>query len=112
LSEGGSGDSIPIAVTVIYMGNRYRVAVSHRSEEVRRRFAAMLAECRNVIGSLPPARLLEMTNPQPTGNWGAMTILEVIYRVTGHLQLHTGQIILLTKQLTGADLDLSIPRKR
>jgi len=72
----------------------------------------MLAECRNVIGSLPPARLLEMTNPQPTGNWGAMTILEAIYRVTGHLQLHTGQIILLTKQLTGADLDLSIPRKR
>ena len=42
-----------------------------------------------------------------------MTILEAIYRiVTGHLQLHRGQIILLTKQLTGADLDLSIPRKR
>ena len=32
--------------------------------------------------------------------------------VVGHLQLHTGQIILLTKQLAGVDLDLSIPRKR
>ncbi len=41
-----------------------------------------------------------------------MTILEAICRVTGHLQLHTGQIIMLTKQLTGADLDLSMPRKR
>jgi hypothetical protein len=26
--------------------------------------------------------------------------------------LHTGQIILLTKQLAGTDLDLSLPRKR
>jgi hypothetical protein len=29
-----------------------------------------------------------------------------------HLQLHQGQIILLAKQLAGADLDLSLPRKR
>jgi hypothetical protein len=85
---------------------------SRRSEEVRRRFAATLAECRKVIGSLAPARLLETTNPQPTGSWPAMTILEAICRVTGHLQLHTGQIILLTKQLGGTDLDLTIPRKR
>ena len=83
-----------------------------RPEELRSCFAATLEECRKVIGSLPPARLLEMTNPQPTGAWPAMTILEAICRVTGHLQLHTGQIILLTKQLAGADLDLSMPRKR
>jgi Protein of unknown function (DUF1572) len=83
-----------------------------RSAEIRSRFAATLAESRRVIGSLPAERLHEMINPQPTGNWPAMTILEAILRVTGHLQLHQGQIILLTKQLTGADLDLSIPRKR
>ncbi len=82
------------------------------SKEIRSCFAATLAESRTVIGSLPPARLLEMINPQPTGNWGAMTILEAIMRIVGHLQLHQGQIILLTKQLTGADLDLSIPRRR
>jgi hypothetical protein len=81
-------------------------------EEVRRCFAATLAECRSVIGSLPPARLLEMIDPQPKGGWGPMTILEAIYRIVGHLQLHQGQIILLAKQLTGADLDLSLPRKR
>jgi len=53
-----------------------------------------------------------MIDPQPTGNWGPMTILQAIYRIVSHLQLHTGQIILLTKQLVGTDLDLSVPRKR
>ena len=33
-------------------------------------------------------------------------------KVTGHVEHHTGQIILLTKQLTATDLDLSMPRKR
>lgn len=90
----------------------FTLSPSQRSAEIRSRFAATLAECRKVIGSLPPARLLETINPQPTGDWGPMTILEAIDRVTGHLQLHQGQIILLTKQLTATDLDLSIPRKR
>ena len=90
----------------------FAVSPSQRCAEIRRCFAATLAECRTVIGTLPPQRLLESIDPQPTGNWGPMTILEAIYRITGHLQLHQGQIILLAKQLTGADLDLSIPRKR
>src|ERR1700679_3830068 len=90
----------------------FTLSPSQRCAEIRSRFAATLDECRKVIGSLPPARLLEVTNPQPTGSWPPMTILEAICRVTGHLQSHTGQIIMLTKQLTGADLDLSMPRKR
>jgi hypothetical protein len=53
-----------------------------------------------------------MVDPQPGGGWGPMTILEAILRITGHLQLHQGQIILLTKQLAATDLDLSLPRKR
>ncbi len=90
----------------------FALSPSQRCAEIRSRFAATLAECRKVIASLPPDRLLEIVNPQPTGNWPPTTILEAICRVTGHLQSHTGQIIMLTKQLTGADLDLSIPRKR
>jgi hypothetical protein len=90
----------------------FALSPSQRCAEIRTRLAATLAECREVIGSLPPARLLEIINPQPTGPWPPATILESIYRVTGHLQLHVGQIILLTKQLAGVDLDLSIPRKR
>src|ERR1700733_8282993 len=92
--------------------SEFALSPSQRCAEIRSRFAATLDECRKVIGSLPPARLLEMVNPQPTGSWPPMIILEAICRVTGHLQSHQGQIILLTKHLTGADLDLSIPRKR
>jgi hypothetical protein len=39
-------------------------------------------------------------------------VLEAIYRVVSHLELHAGQVVLLTKQLLHTDLDLSIPRKR
>jgi Protein of unknown function (DUF1572) len=92
--------------------SEFALSPSRPCAEVRSCFAATLAESRQVIGSLPPARLLEMIDPQPTGGWGPMTILEAIYRITGHLQLHQGQIILLTKQFTATDLDLSIPRKR
>lgn len=92
--------------------DEFALSPSQQCAEVRRCFAATLAECRMVIGALSPARLLETIDPQPNGNWGPMTILEAILRTTGHLQLHQGQIILLTKQLAAADLDLSIPRKR
>jgi uncharacterized damage-inducible protein DinB len=90
----------------------FTLSPSQPCDEVRSCFAATLAESRRVIGSLAPERLLETINPQPTGNWGPMTILEAIYRIVGHLQTHTGQIILLTKQLAATDLDLSLPRKR
>jgi uncharacterized damage-inducible protein DinB len=90
----------------------FTLSPSRGCDEVRSCFAATLAESRRVIGSLAPERLLEMIDPQPTGNWGPMTILQAIYRIVSHLQLHTGQIILLTKQLAGTDLDLSLPRKR
>src|SRR5271167_2987031 len=92
--------------------SEFELSSSQRCAEIRSRFAATLAECRKVIGSLPPARLLETINPQPGGGWGPMTILEAIYRIVSHLQLHQGQIILLTKQLKATDLDLTLPRKR
>ena len=90
----------------------FTLSPSKSCDEVRRSFSATLAESCKVIASLPAERLLEIINPQPTGITGPMTILEAIYRIVGHLQLHQGQIILLAKQLTGADLDLSLPRKR
>lgn len=80
--------------------------------EIRARFAATLDEARAVIAALPESRLLDLTDPQPGGGWGSPTVLEAIYRVVSHLELHAGQIVLLTKQLTRADLDLSIPRRR
>jgi hypothetical protein len=75
-------------------------------------FTATLNEAREIIATLPPECLAEVIDPQPTGIWRHTTILVAIYRVVSHLDHHTGQIILLTKQLTGTDLDLSMPRKR
>ena len=92
--------------------DEFTLSQSKGCDEVRRCFAETLAESRRVIAALPPERLMETIDPQPTGGWGPMTILQAIYRIVGHLQLHTGQIILLTKQLAATDLDLSLPRKR
>ena len=82
--------------------------------DVRARFTATLEEARTVLDALRrnPERLLEVIDPQPDSTWRNTTILEAIFQVVGHVQLHTGQIILLTKQLVASDLDLSMPRKR
>jgi uncharacterized damage-inducible protein DinB len=80
--------------------------------EARARFNATLEESARVIAALPPDRLLVVIDPQPTGVWRHVTILEAIFKVVGHVEMHTGQIILLTKQLTATDLDLTTPRKR
>jgi uncharacterized damage-inducible protein DinB len=82
------------------------------SAEARSRFNATLDESAAVIVALSPGRLLEIVDPQPTGTWRNCTILEAIFKVVGHVDHHTGQIILLTKQLAAKDLDLSMPRKR
>ena len=75
-------------------------------------FNATLDESAAVVASVTHTRLLEVIDPQPTGTWRNMTILEAIFQVVSHLQLHTGQIILLTKQFVQHDLDLTMPRKR
>jgi uncharacterized damage-inducible protein DinB len=80
--------------------------------EARSRFAATLAESCDVLRALPPERLLEVINPQPGSIWGDLTIVAAIFQVVGHVQMHNGQVMLLTKQMLGRDLDLSMPRKR
>ena len=82
------------------------------SATARAHFNATLEESAAVIATLPPERLLEIIDPQPTGTWRHCTILEGIFKVVGHVDHHTGQIILLTKQLAAKDLNLSMPRKR
>ena len=85
---------------------------SFTTAEARDRFDTTLTEAAGVIAALSPDRLLTIIDPQPNGTWRHATILEAIYKVVGHVDHHTGQIILLTKQLAGRDLDLSMPRKR
>ncbi len=77
------------------------------AEELMGKFALTVAEARGIIASLPVERLVDRTNPQN----GEVSVLDAVYQVVGHVQQHVGQIVLLTKQMTGTDLDLTIPRR-
>jgi uncharacterized damage-inducible protein DinB len=68
--------------------------------ELRERLAAAVREATAVISSVPAPRLLERIRIQGYD----VTVLEAIYHVVEHFAQHTGQIIFLTKALTGADL--------
>jgi hypothetical protein len=67
-----------------------------------------MTEVEGVIAVVPPERLVERITPQ----WEEVSVMEAIYQVVGHVQQHVGQIILVTKQMTATDLDLTIPRPR
>jgi uncharacterized damage-inducible protein DinB len=92
--------------------DEFTLTLAIPSTEARTRLDATIEEAVQIIATLDPNRLLTITDPQPTGIARYPTILEAIYKVVGHLEMHTGQIILLTKQLLATDLDLSMPRKR
>ncbi len=76
--------------------------------ELYQHFSDTVTETKAVIASLPHERLTERTRPQDRD----VSVLDAIYQVVGHVQQHVGQIILLTKQMTGRDLDLTMPRPR
>jgi uncharacterized damage-inducible protein DinB len=76
--------------------------------ELIEHFDATVMEAREVIDSFSPTRLVDRTTPQGR----EVSVLEAIYQVVTHVHQHTGQIILLTKQMTGKDLDLTAPRPR
>ncbi len=90
----------------------FDLTLSLPGAEALARFNRTLDESARVIAALDPARLLTIIDPQPTGIARHVTILEAIFKIVGHVEMHTGQIILLTKQLTASDLDLTLPRKR
>ena len=78
------------------------------AEKLIEHFQSTVNEARHIIDTLPSARLTERTTPQGRD----VSVLDAIYQVVGHVQQHVGQIILLTKQMTGKDLDLTMPRPR
>jgi uncharacterized damage-inducible protein DinB len=71
-------------------------------------FRSAMAEAKSVIFAVSIERLAERITPQGRH----VSVLEAIYQVVGHVQQHVGQIILLTKQMTATDLDLTMPRPR
>ena len=71
-------------------------------------FQATMDEAKCAIAAVPTERMVERITPQGRD----VSVLEAIYQVVGHVHQHVGQIILVTKQMLGADLDLTMPRPR
>jgi uncharacterized damage-inducible protein DinB len=69
-------------------------------EELAELINTRVVEAVGVIRELPPTRLAEHI----TNQGYQVTVLESIAHVVEHFSMHTGQIILLTKMLTGVDL--------
>jgi uncharacterized damage-inducible protein DinB len=68
-------------------------------QELSRRLRATVEEACAVINGLDPVRLTEQLTIQ---NYPVLA-LDAIYHVVEHFSMHTGQIIFITKMLTGAD---------
>ncbi len=77
-------------------------------EELLALFESTMDEAKRVIASVPTELMMQRITPQGRD----VSVLEAIYQVVGHVQQHVGQIILLTKQMLGTDLDLTMPRPR
>jgi uncharacterized damage-inducible protein DinB len=86
----------------------FSAADSLTAEQLIKHFQSTVNEARHIIDTLPTIRLTERTHPQGRD----VSVLDAIYQVVGHVQQHVGQIILLTKQMAGKDLDLTMPRPR
>ena len=69
-------------------------------EELLETIRTTVGEVRAVLDSFDPTRVLEQHHIQ---NYDT-TALDAIFHVTEHFSMHTGQIILITKQLTAQDL--------
>ncbi|MDT4897208.1 MAG: hypothetical protein QOH25_2285 [Acidobacteriota bacterium] len=68
--------------------------------ELLARLKQVLGEADAALAALDLSRLLERRRIQGDD----VVLLEAIFHVTEHFAMHTGQIILLTKMLKGADL--------
>ena len=80
----------------------------YSADELVTLFRSTAAEAKAIIAALPHERLTERITPQGRD----VSVLDAIYQVVGHVQMHVGQIILLTKRYAAQDLDLTIPRPR
>ena len=68
--------------------------------ELRSRLRRTVEEATSVIHALTQERLTERMLVQGYN----VTVLEAVYHVVEHFSMHTGQILFVTKMLTGEDL--------
>jgi uncharacterized damage-inducible protein DinB len=76
-------------------------------EEIAALFEKTVADSLETVSNLPAERLVERIVPQGRD----VSVLDAIYQVTGHLQEHAGQIVFVTKQMTGRDLAFNKPSR-
>jgi uncharacterized damage-inducible protein DinB len=69
-------------------------------EELLAALRAAVAEADDVLARLDPATLLERRRVQGLD----VTLLAAVFHAVEHFSMHTGQVVLLTKTLTGSDL--------
>jgi hypothetical protein len=75
--------------------------------EIAALFEKTIADAVETIAKVPAERLVERIVPQGK----EVAVLDAIYQVTGHLQEHAGQIVFVTKQMTGRDLAFNKPSR-
>jgi uncharacterized damage-inducible protein DinB len=68
--------------------------------ELRQRLESTVREAIAAIGKVTPERMTERVTIQKYD----VTVMEAIFHVVEHFAQHTGQIIFVTKMLTGEDL--------
>ena len=68
--------------------------------ELMERLSGTVEEAANVIGAVTAEQMGERLKIQAY----EVSVMEAIYHVVEHFSMHTGQIIFLTKMLTGTDL--------
>jgi uncharacterized damage-inducible protein DinB len=68
--------------------------------ELRERLESTVREAIAAIGKVTPERMTEIVTIQKY----EVTVMEAIFHVVEHFAQHTGQIIFVTKMLTGEDL--------
>jgi uncharacterized damage-inducible protein DinB len=72
----------------------------HETDELKRRLRSTVDEAAALIRALPPGRLCEPVTIQKYN----VTVIEAVLHVVEHFSQHTGQIIFITKFLSGEDL--------
>ena len=81
--------------------------------ELLQLLGSTIADVESVLRNLPPSTLLQKRTIQGS----EVDVLEAIFHVTEHFSMHAGQIIMLTKMMTSADLrfyefDAGVPVER
>lgn len=89
--------------------SEFSASTDYSSKQLLELFRQTIAETKVILSGITAERLI---GPIASQKFGKMAVLETIYRVVGHTQQHMGQIFVLTKQLCGKPLGLSVPQAR